>query len=287
MKARDRIVSSVEDRRAAVVDIIRSARSSIALSLFRCNDDEIFEELRAATQRGVHVEALVTSRAKGGKKKLKKLWTRLEQTGATVNAYADPVVKYHAKYLIVDDAVAVVASFNFTRKCFERTCDALVITPDAGVIAGLRELMSADRDQRPIAVPVSPRLVIGPDSARRQFTALIGQARSSIRLLDAKLSDPDLVSLLNTRRAEGLQVQVFGSKCLGALKSHGKILLIDDRVAVIGSLALSALSLDFRREVAITVDEPTAVADVAELFRGIETLPAQSDATPTTRGAAV
>jgi hypothetical protein len=36
---------------------------------------------------------------------------------------------------------------------------------------------------------------------------------------------------------------------------------------VVGSLALAALSLDFRREVAIVVDEPSAVAAAVELFR--------------------
>ena len=39
-------------------------------------------------------------------------------------AHTDPVVKYHAKYLVADDGPAVVASLNLTRKCFERTCDA-------------------------------------------------------------------------------------------------------------------------------------------------------------------
>ena len=47
----------------------RGARR-ITLSLFRCNDKEIFAEFKAAVDRGVDVEVLVTSRAKGGKKKL-------------------------------------------------------------------------------------------------------------------------------------------------------------------------------------------------------------------------
>ena len=59
----------------------------LLLSLFRCNDKEIFRELKAAVDRGVDVEVLVTSRAKGGKKKLRKLWQRLQDTGATVAAY--------------------------------------------------------------------------------------------------------------------------------------------------------------------------------------------------------
>ncbi len=274
MKSTDRVVTSVEDRRGAVVDLIRSARESIALSLFRCNDDDIFEELAQATKRGVRVDALVTSRAKGGKKKLQKLWTRLQRAGAQVSAYADPVVKYHAKYIIVDGERAAVASFNFTRKCFERTCDVLVITTDPAVVRGLAELMTADREQRPLSGPLSPRLIVGPDLARRQLTALIAEARTSIRIIDAKLSDPDILALLKARRAEGVRVQVFSSKLLGTLKSHGKVLLIDDRIAVAGSLALAALSLDFRREVAIRIDDPAAVAEIVELFRGIEALPA-------------
>src|SRR5207249_2843378 len=109
--------------------------------------------------------------------------------GATVHAYSDAVVKYHAKYLIADDALAIVASFNFTRKCFEKTCDALVLTDDSAVIAGLRAVMMADRDGRRLPEDVSPRLILGPERARRQLTALLSQATSSIRLIDAKFSD--------------------------------------------------------------------------------------------------
>src|SRR3989442_1504305 len=271
--APDRIVLSIAERRGTILDVIRGARRDITLSLFRCNDEDVFSELAQAGARGVAIHVLVTSRAKGGQKRIRKLWNALEQTGASLHAYTDPVVKYHAKYLVADDGPAVLASLNFTRKCFERTCDALVVTYDPDVASGLRQLMAADRAGLPMPPNLTPRLIMGPERARQQFTSLVEQAQSSIRLVDAKLSDPDLVTLLNARRAAGLTVEVFGSKRLGALKSHGKIMLIDDRIAVVGSLALAALSLDFRREVAIIVDHPPAVAEVVELFRTICGLP--------------
>jgi len=265
----DRLIVSVEQRREAVLDVIRQARHRITLSLFRCTDEGVFAELAAATRRGVAVEALVTSRAKGGKKKLAKLWSTLERTSALVKPYTDPVVKYHAKYLVADDGPALVTSLNFTKKCFRKTCDALVLTHDPAVVAGLRQLMEADCSRLPLPSNITERLIIGPERARRQFTELIERARSSIRIIDAKLSDPDLVALLNERRAGGLTVDLFSSKRLGDLKSHGKVMLIDDTRVVVGSLALAALSLDFRREVAIVVDEPSAVAEAVELFRGV------------------
>ena len=44
----DRLVSAVEDRRAALLDVIRQARSRITLSLFRCNDKR---DLRRSSRR--------------------------------------------------------------------------------------------------------------------------------------------------------------------------------------------------------------------------------------------
>jgi len=265
----DRLITAVDERRPALVDVIRRARRQITLSLFRCNDDQVLEALAEATSRGVAVDVLITSRAKGGKKKIEKLWRALEKTGATVRSYTDPVVKYHPKYLVADDGPAIVASLNLTKKCFHKTCDALVVTHDPDVVNGLRRLWTADCACEPMPGDLTDRLIVGPERARRQFTALVEQARTSIRLIDAKLSDPDIVSVLNARRAAGLTVEVFSSRRLGALKSHGKIMLIDDSTVVVGSLALAALSLDFRREVAIVVTEPSAVAEAVELFRAL------------------
>jgi phosphatidylserine/phosphatidylglycerophosphate/cardiolipin synthase-like enzyme len=265
------------DRRNTILQTIRGAERRLSLSLFRCNDQEIFAELAGAVERGVEVEVLTTARAKGGRKRLEKLWKRLERTGATVHAYTDPVVKYHAKYLVADDGPAIVASLNFTKKCFNRTCDALVVTHDPEVVAGLRLLMAADREGQRISDTLSPRLIIGPELARQQLTALIDHARSTIRVIDAKVSDPDLVTRLNERRTEGVAVEIVGAKRLGNLKSHGKIMLVDDEIAVVGSMALAALSLDFRREVAITVDDPTAVGEIEQLFKTITAASAVPD----------
>ena len=262
----DRVITDPAERRNAVIDTIRNARRRLTLSLFRCNDDGVIVELALAVDRGVQVEVLVTSRSKGKKKKLRRLWEALEATGAGVHAYTDRVVKYHAKYLVADDGPAVVASLNFTRKCFRSTVDAVVSTFDPGVVDGLRRLHAADREGAPIPAKLPERLIIGPEHARRQLTALIEGARSRIRLIDAKVSDPVLTKLLEARRREGITVDVHGAKRINGLRSHGKLMLVDDTVAVVGGLALAALSLDFRREVALVVRDRAAVSSVARLF---------------------
>jgi len=265
----DRAILVPAERRAAVLSVIREARSTLLLSLFRCNDKEIFRELKAAVDRGVDVKVLVTSRAKGGKKKLRKLWQRLQDTGATVSTYNDPVVKYHAKYAVADDGPALVTSLNLTRKCFAKTCDVVVLTHDPQVVAGLKQLLATDRDGVAAPQTLPNRLVLGPERARRQFTAIIEQARHSIFLIDAKLSDPGILTLLEERRSAGVAVHVHHDVRVGDLKVHGKIMLVDGDRAIVGSLALTAMSLDFRREVAIEVTEPAAVSAIQALFQSI------------------
>lgn len=282
----DRIVTAPAARRDAVLDLIHGAQSRITVSLFRCTDKALFGELAAAVDRGVDVQVLVTSRVKGGKKKLKKLWKRLEETRASIVLYTDPVVKYHAKYLVVDDGPALITSMNFTRKCFDNTCDAVAITYDPAIVDGLRQLMATDRQGGVAPSTLPDRLIVGPERARRQFTALLQQARKSIQIIDAKMSDPGLIDLLNQRRAQGINVEIFGQKRLGTLLSHGKMMLVDGARAIVGSLALTALSLDFRREVALVVEEPAAVAELDQLFRSIGAAVSATDTSAATAGGA-
>ncbi len=248
-------------RKAALLGVIAGAKRRIVLSLFRCDDFSVLDALAGALERGCEVEAILTKRAKGGKKRLKKLWGALEEMGAIVTRYGDPVVKYHAKYLVADESTAVVTTLNPTRKCFSRTWDAVLITEDASVVNGLLTLFRADSAGVPLPPrrPISRRLIIGPERSRAEVRALIAGARTSIRILDHKLSDPDLVGLLRERRNEGIIVSVIGRHPMGALEPHGKMMIIDEERAILGSTALSTLSLDFRREVSVIVHQPALV----------------------------
>lgn len=249
------------ERKAALLGVIGAARRRLILSLFRCDDFTVLDALAAALERGCEVEAILTKRAKGGKKRLKKLWGALEEMGAVVTRYADPVVKYHAKYLVADDRTAIITTLNPTRKCFTRTWDAVLVTEDSSVVKGLLTLFKADAAGVPLAPrrSLGRRLIVGPERSREEIRQLIAGAKHSIRILDHKLSDPDLVALLRERRADGITVSVLGKQPMGAVVPHGKMMIVDEARAVLGSTALSTLSLDFRREVSVVIHEPALV----------------------------
>ncbi len=115
---RERLILDPAERKAALLGVIGAAKRRVILSLFRCDDFSVLDALAAALERGCEVEAVLTKRAKGGKKRLKKLWSALEEMGAVVTRFADPVVKYHAKYLVADDATAIITTLNPTQEMF-------------------------------------------------------------------------------------------------------------------------------------------------------------------------
>jgi cardiolipin synthase len=264
----ERLVWEPVERRGAVLDLIRGAQRELVLSVFRCDDFKILDALGEAVQRKVRVRALLTPRAKNWDKRLKDLGVFLDSMGAEVHRYSGARTKYHAKYIVADDGPALIASLNFTRKCFDKTCDFIVLTRRPEIVSGLRQLFEIDCHSPDTGIPadLDGGLVVGPELARARFMDILGHARRTIRIIDHRVSDPEFVALLRSQQAAGVSVQVLGLGAVAGLLSHGKMMLVDDTTAVIGSISLSPPALNIRREVAAVIREPANVAELKRFF---------------------
>src|ERR1017187_10020791 len=136
----DQVILAIRQRRETVLQVIRCARERLLISVFRCTDVPVLDAIGEALNRKVDVRFLMTPQARGWEKRLKELGTYLESMGAQVHPYSDPVVKYHAKYLLADDGPALITSLNLTAKCFGATSDFILSAHDPRVLAGLLEL---------------------------------------------------------------------------------------------------------------------------------------------------
>jgi phosphatidylserine/phosphatidylglycerophosphate/cardiolipin synthase-like enzyme len=265
----ERLVIEPSGRRRAVLRVIGAARRRLVLSIFRCDDSRVLRALAGASARGVHVSAIVTARARAAARDLERVCHWLIARGIEVRR-PGAGAKYHAKYLVADERVAVVTSLNYTAKCFTRTCDFLLVTRDPAVVSGLTTLFAADWSAEPAVLTAAQRerLIVGPDhDPRARFASLMLEARHCVRLLDTKLTDRAISRVLDDCRQAGLTVEIARRRSLRPLRAHGKLLLIDDRAAVIGSLALSPASLDRRRELALVVRDLRLVATLDAFWR--------------------
>jgi phosphatidylserine/phosphatidylglycerophosphate/cardiolipin synthase-like enzyme len=262
---RERVILKPGNRRAAVQEVIDTARNSLVLSIYRLDDADVLAALTRAVRRGVAVNVLVTQRVKGSKAALDVLVAALKGAGFGVRRYAH-LPKYHAKYIVADDRLALVGSLNFTQKCFDDTCDFAVLTRDREVIGGLARLFQLDYDGKWSTGDFGSRLIVGPDNARIRYAALLAQARRSLRLIDHKLTDAEMLSVIRSRAGAGVSVELLGRDDVEPLSPHGKLVIVDSEMAAIGSMSLSWRSLDRRRELAIVLRDRASIAVLHEYF---------------------
>ncbi|MEP7116005.1 MAG: phospholipase D-like domain-containing protein [Acidobacteriota bacterium] len=266
--AADRVVIAPGERRDAVLRVINGARRRLGLTIFRCNDADVLAAVAAAVARGVEVDVLLTRRASGWKRRLSHLQQTLTRLGAQVTRHGVGATKHHAKYIVADDGPLLVASFNLTRKCFEHTCDFAVVTHDPFAVTDAWRLFEADLARRalPASAARNSRLVVGPEWAGAAVRQLLAGARDCIRIIDHKFDQPRVRRLLAAKVREGVRVEHLGQRVLDGQVAHGKITIVDGRVALVGSLALSAASLGLRRELSLMVQERAAVQRLDAYF---------------------
>src|SRR6266702_4814831 len=95
----ERLVLDPAERRDTVLEVIRAARQNLVLSVFRCDDFKVLDELALAVERRVRVRALLTPHAKNWERRLQDLGVFLESMGAEVHRYSGTHSNYHAKYI--------------------------------------------------------------------------------------------------------------------------------------------------------------------------------------------
>jgi phosphatidylserine/phosphatidylglycerophosphate/cardiolipin synthase-like enzyme len=98
---------------------------------------------------------------------------------------------------------------------------------------------------------------------------MLAAARETIWIVDHRVTDPAVVGLLADKERQGVQIQILGNGLLDGLVCHGRMIIIDAKTAIIGSIHLSPPSLDLRREVAIILEQPTVVSELYDYFQNL------------------
>jgi phosphatidylserine/phosphatidylglycerophosphate/cardiolipin synthase-like enzyme len=257
------------------VKAIRSARKTIDVVIFRFDREEIEKALAAAVQRGVVVRAQIAHTNRGGEARLRKLEQRLLAAGVTVSRSADDLVRYHAKFMIVDGKMLHLFGFNFTRLDIDKSRSFAISTRDAKAVSEASKLFEADLNRQPY-VPGKSHLVVSPENARMMLTAFIGGAKKDLAIYDGKIQDPAMIRLLKERATKGVRIRVIGSmkgkdpgvdeRKLGPMRLHVRAIVRDGRYAFVGSQSMRKDELENRREVGLIVNNPTVARKILTVF---------------------
>jgi phosphatidylserine/phosphatidylglycerophosphate/cardiolipin synthase-like enzyme len=269
-----KLITQPEAGVSPIVQAMRHAKRGIHICIFRFDRPEIEKALSAAVQRGVVVRALIAHTNRGGESRLRKLEKRLLDAGLTVTRSANDLLRYHGKFLVVDDVLHVFG-FNFTKLDIDKSRSFGLATRDKRTVQEALRLFEADVTRNPYT-PARSNLVVSPETSREMLTEFIKGAKKELSIYDEKIQDPAMVKILKELAAGGVRVRVLGHlkgpdgdvavRSLKTMRQHVRAIVRDGTRAFVGSQSLRKEELDKRREVGLLISNPSVTRSLLQVF---------------------
>jgi phosphatidylserine/phosphatidylglycerophosphate/cardiolipin synthase-like enzyme len=269
------LIVQPNDGLTPLIVAIKKASKQIDVTIFRFDLKELQKALESAVTRGVKVHALIAHTTGSGGKRLRKLEMELLDAGVTVSRTDDDLVRYHNKMLLIDKEVLYALGFNFARLDIEKSRSMGVATRNPKVVTEAEKLFDADSTRQPYTASCDSFLV-SPENSRTGLAKLIKRAKKELLIYDMKISDRQMIKLLDDRAKAGVDIRIIGklskkgeglkAEKMPGMRLHLRAILRDGEEMFIGSMSLRALELDKRREVGIIVKDRTAARQFRELF---------------------
>jgi len=258
-----------------IVQIVRQARLAIDVCIFRFDLKAIERALADAVQRGVRVRALIAHATGRRAIRLRSLEERLLESGVMVARTRDDLLRYHSKFMVVDDTLYLLG-FNFTKNDIKRCRSFGIATRHRTSVQEALRLFEADCMRKAHVPSPRSRLVVSPVSARPALERFLRAARRDLAIYDARIRDPTMVRILQERARKGVRVRVIGKvgklngsievRTLKERRLHVRAIVRDGTRAFVGSQSLRKQDLDRRREVGLIVSNPGVTRALKAVF---------------------
>ena len=266
------LIIEPDDGIEPLLNLIKSARESLNVAVFRFDRRDLEKALKSAIGNGVKVSAFIADANRGGEKNLRKLEMRFLEAGITVSRSGHDLLRHHNKLMIVDRRILAVLSFNFTHLDIDHSRGFGLLTEHPKWVAEAFGLLEADSMRAPYT-PGSDTFVVSPENARKVLGDFLKEARKQLLIYDPKISDREMVRILKERGKAGVEIRVIGQakgsfavRKLSKLRLHTRTIIRDGERAFIGSQSLRANELDARREVGLIIHDSAIIKKLADTF---------------------
>jgi phosphatidylserine/phosphatidylglycerophosphate/cardiolipin synthase-like enzyme len=278
---------------APVIEFIRSAKTTLILKQFTLTHPGILEALLESKRSGVNVRVMLNAQRSGGDRANDDSFAALDQGGVAVRWSNPNFYVTHEKSMVADGTRAMVATYNLCEKYFTLTRDYGVIFENPAQAAQITECFEADWN-RVEWVPSSDTGLIWSNSGSRLAVArFIDSAKESLLVQHPKFVDASVLDRIIEASSRGVKVRVLCGGRHGIsdgdildtfsslrvmsrsgvkvhkqknLRVHAKLLIVDSKRALLGSMNLDRSAFDLRRELGMTIDDRDVVSELINVF---------------------
>lgn len=275
-----------DDGYAPVSEELASASCTIDVTVYMLTDETIFSQLIDAADRGVRVRVILDEHPYGMFGDQQEAMDRLEAGGVDVRWGPSSHQFTHAKYIVIDDRIALIMNQNLTGSAFQGNREFGVITTEPAVVLQASQLFAADWTGSSSGEIDGP-LIVSPENSRTRIVELIDEAEVSIDFYAEVIRDSGIIAALEDAIQRGVSIRLIVNatvdpedadalaglselgvevRMMDSMYIHAKAMILDREAALIGSHNYTMTSLDRNREVGMVVNDPAVIKRAMAIY---------------------
>jgi phosphatidylserine/phosphatidylglycerophosphate/cardiolipin synthase-like enzyme len=288
-----RVLVQPDDGVLPLLELIGNAERSIWIKQFTFTHPALLDAIIAAHNAGRNVRVMLNPHRSSGDRANDAAYARLETAGVELQWTNPSFAVTHEKSMIIDDRLAIIATFNFCEKYFTHTRDYGLVTERPAEVSEIRNCFEADWGRQSFHPAPGTALLWSNRNSRSGMSAFIDTARHSLDIQHPKFVDATILERIVQATRRGVNVRVlcggkhgisewdvldtFASlRVMGQLgvrvrkqkdvRLHAKLLIADGRSALVGSMNIDRSAFDLRRELGAVVTSKAAVQRLTGTF---------------------
>jgi phosphatidylserine/phosphatidylglycerophosphate/cardiolipin synthase-like enzyme len=281
-----------DDSARSILDPIHAATDMLNIRMFLFTDPTLLNAVIAARKRGVKVRVMLNPARRDGTSENEAAKEALAAAGIEVRHSNPAFAVTHQKSMVIDGKEGFIESFNWKTRDLTVTRDYAVVTTKKQEIDEMVEGFEADWSRQPFNPPAGSPLIWCPNNGRERVAEFIDGAKETLCLQNERFQDMVIIERLTRAVERGVRVQIMvprphklkqsklvegvsglrvmhdvGAKVrtLEHLKLHAKMIIADDKRALVGSINLAPGSFDARRELAVETDSHHVVKRLVQI----------------------
>ena len=286
MSHRSLIVLS-DDTIMPLLAAIADARQSLRIKMFIFSEPLLIDAVIAAFDRGVRVKVMINPSRSNGAELNQDTHKRLKLAGVEVRD-TNPAFKVsHEKSMVIDDRQAFIQTLNWAPKHLSKTRDYAILTLHPNEVYEIIDCFESDWMRTEFNPGETAHLIWCRGNGRARIARFIDEAKNHLFLQNDRYQDLVIIERLIRAAKRGVKVHIMSPpphtlkldklvEGIGGLRVmndvgikihnhqhlelHAKMLLADEKRAIVGSINLTAGSFDERRELAIELDDKNVIA---------------------------
>lgn len=287
------LIVEPDDGVGPVRDFIETAKKSLLIKQFTFSEPSLLQAVVDRKNAGVDVRIMLNPKRSGGDRANDATFDYFKNAGVNIQWANPKFYVTHEKSIVVDEEAALIATFNLCEKYFTQTRDYGVVTQDPERVKQVIEGFNADWEHREWLPSEESGLLWSNANSRAHMARFIDSAKHRLDVQHPKFVDAVITDRLMDAAERGVHVRVlcggkhgisdwdildtfsslrilrrFGVKVHKQknLRLHAKLIIADEKRALVGSMNIDRSAFDLRRELGTTIHDETIVERLGQTF---------------------